>query len=87
LHVSVSDAVSKKIPSLIIDNLLFLHKNYKLKMKVFKFGGMSIKDAEAIKNVNHILSLYDKEKIVSVISAIGKTTNQLEMIVENFLCK
>ncbi len=56
-------------------------------MKVFKFGGMSIKDAEAIKNVNHILSLYDKEKIVSVISAIGKTTNQLEMIVENFLCK
>ncbi|HOS17137.1 MAG TPA: aspartate kinase, partial [Bacteroidales bacterium] len=58
--------------------------NYKLKMKVFKFGGMSIKDAEAIKNVNHILSLYDKEKIVSVISAIGKTTNQLEMIVETF---
>lgn len=53
-------------------------------MKVFKFGGMSIKDAEAIKNVNHILSLYDKEKIVSVISAIGKTTNQLEMIVETF---
>jgi len=84
LHVSVSDAVSKKIPSLIIDNLLFLHKNYKLKMKVLKFGGMSIKDAEAIKNVNHILSLYDKEKIVSVISAIGKTTNQLEMIVETF---
>ena len=53
-------------------------------MKVLKFGGMSIKDAEAIKNVNHILSLYDKEKIVSVISAIGKTTNQLEMIVETF---
>jgi aspartate kinase len=51
-------------------------------MKVFKFGGASVKDADAVKNVAQILSLYEKEKLMVVVSAMGKTTNKLEEVVE-----
>ena len=54
-------------------------------MKVFKFGGASVKNADAIKNVARIISLYPNEKIGVVISAMGKTTNALEQIVSDFL--
>jgi len=50
-------------------------------MKVFKFGGASVKNTDAVKNVGAILSLYPGEKIVIVVSAMGKTTNKLEEIV------
>ena len=50
-------------------------------MKVFKFGGASVKNAEAVKNVAAILSLYEGQKITVVVSAMGKTTNKLEEIV------
>ena len=50
-------------------------------MRVFKFGGASVKDPEAVKNVGAILSLYEGEKIIVVVSAMGKTTNKLEEIV------
>ena len=52
-------------------------------MKVFKFGGASVKDANAVKNVCDILSLYKNEKIIVVVSAMGKTTNLLEKIIES----
>lgn len=48
-------------------------------MKVFKFGGASVKDAAAIRNVAAILSL-NPEPLVVVVSAMGKTTNALEQI-------
>jgi aspartate kinase len=51
-------------------------------MLVFKFGGASVKNAEAIQNVSKILSLYATEKRLVVISAMGKTTNALEEIVQ-----
>lgn len=51
-------------------------------MKVFKFGGASVKDAEAVRNVASILSLYKGDKLGIVISAMGKTTNAMEQIVE-----
>jgi aspartate kinase len=51
-------------------------------MLVFKFGGASVKNAEAIQNVSKILSLYATNKRLVVISAIGKTTNALEEIVQ-----
>ncbi|NDF59774.1 MAG: aspartate kinase [Crocinitomicaceae bacterium] len=51
-------------------------------MIVFKFGGASVKDAKAVKNVANVLSLYSNEKIVVVISAMGKTTNLLEEVVQ-----
>lgn len=47
---------------------------------VFKFGGASVKSAEAIENVIDILKLYSNRKIVVVVSAMGKTTNQLESV-------
>ncbi|MES2588087.1 MAG: aspartate kinase [Bacteroidota bacterium] len=50
-------------------------------MLVFKFGGASVKNASAVKNVAKILRLFSKEKKVVVISAMGKTTNLLEEIV------
>ena len=49
-------------------------------MKVFKFGGASVKDASAIRNVSKIMSLFPDEEILVVLSAIGKTTNKLEEI-------
>jgi aspartate kinase len=51
-------------------------------MLVFKFGGASVKDADAIKNVASILSLFQNKKRLVVISAMGKTTNAMEEIVD-----
>ncbi|MFN8155705.1 MAG: aspartate kinase [Bacteroidia bacterium] len=51
-------------------------------MKVFKFGGASVKDAEAVKNMASILKLFPGEKLTVVISAMGKTTNALERVVK-----
>ncbi len=56
-------------------------------MQVFKFGGASVKDAESIKNVAKILqNCKDLEKVV-VISAMGKTTNALEDVVNYYVAK
>ena len=49
-------------------------------MKVFKFGGASIKDANSIKNMTDIVAEYPGDSIVIVVSAMGKTTNHLEEI-------
>ncbi len=51
-------------------------------MNVFKFGGASVKDADAVKNVLSILQLFKGKKLGVVISAMGKTTNAMESIVE-----
>jgi len=53
----------------------------KEKRKVFKFGGASLKDASAIRNVGKILQRYQSNPLFIVVSAIGKTTNQLEEVV------
>jgi len=53
-------------------------------MKVFKFGGASVKDAEAIRNVGRILTLHKNDKLIIVISAIGKTTNLLERLIDAY---
>ena len=53
-------------------------------MKIFKFGGASINNAERIKNVSSIFKSYGDEKILVVISAMGKTTNDLEKVVDAF---
>ncbi len=51
-------------------------------MKVFKFGGASVKDAQGVRNVSKILSLYKGQKLGVVISAMGKTTNAMEGVVQ-----
>lgn len=55
-------------------------------MKVFKFGGASVKDAEAVKNVASILQHFQNDKIVVVMSAMGKMTNSLERLTDAFFC-
>jgi len=49
-------------------------------MKVFKFGGASVKDAESVRRVAEIIEAHAGEKIIVVVSAMGKTTNILEEI-------
>jgi aspartate kinase len=46
-------------------------------MQVFKFGGASVKDAAAIKNLAEIVARYKEDKLLIVVSAMGKTTNGL----------
>ena len=53
-------------------------------MKVFKFGGASVSTSDRIKNVGRILKNYSGEKLVVVVSAMGKTTNTLEKVAEAF---
>ncbi len=53
-------------------------------MKVFKFGGASVNSVERIQNISHILKYWKGEKIVVIISAMGKTTNALEKVVDAF---
>lgn len=53
-------------------------------MKVFKFGGASVKDADAVRNVAAILRKYENEKLVVVISAMGKTTNAFEKVLASW---
>ena len=53
--------------------------------KVFKFGGASIKDVESIKTVGEILQSYKNDDLVVVFSAIGKVTNMLEVVVEQYV--
>ncbi len=54
-------------------------------MRVFKFGGASVKDANAVRNVARVLKKTGYEELVVVISAMGKTTNALEKIVDSYL--
>lgn len=56
-------------------------------MKVFKFGGASVSNPDRIKNVKDIIQSYSGEKLLIVISAMGKTTNALEKVVEAFYNK
>jgi aspartate kinase len=56
-------------------------------MKVFKFGGASVKDADGIKNVYSVLQQVGHEDVLLVISAMGKTTNALEVVIKNYFDK
>ena len=56
-------------------------------MKIFKFGGASVKDAEGVKNVLHVLNTVGHEDVLLVISAMGKTTNALEVVIKNYFEK
>jgi len=51
-------------------------------MRVFKFGGASVKDGDSVRNVASILRLFPDGPLVIVVSAMGKTTNALEKVVQ-----
>ena len=53
-------------------------------MKVYKFGGASIKDAEGIRNISQFVLNENVEPLIIVVSAMGKTTNMLEKVVNDY---
>ena len=56
-------------------------------MKVFKFGGASVKDAAGIRNVYDVLQKAGYQDVLLVVSAMGKTTNALELVIKNYFEK
>ena len=53
-------------------------------MRIFKFGGASVKDAPSVKNVASVLQQVGYEDVLIIVSAMGKTTNALEEIVATY---
>jgi aspartate kinase len=53
-------------------------------MKVFKFGGASVKDANAVKNVASVIQRFISDELLIVVSAMGKTTNALENLAKAY---
>jgi len=53
-------------------------------MKVFKFGGASVKDAGSVRNVARVLNLYSNDNLAVVVSAMGKITNALERLLNAY---
>ena len=53
-------------------------------MKVFKFGGASVKNPEGIKNLLSLVKKSNNERLIVVVSAMGKTTNALEAIIDYY---
>jgi len=62
--------------------LKFAHDN-----NLFKFGGASVKDVDAVKNVARVLKHEGTEKTLVVISAMGKMTNKFEEIIDAYIYK
>ena len=56
-------------------------------MRIFKFGGASVKDADGVKNVFNVLQKVGYEDVLLVVSAMGKTTNALELVIKNYFDK
>ena len=54
-------------------------------MRVFKFGGASVKDANGVKNVVKVLEKVGYKNTLIVVSAMGKTTNAIEIVIDKYL--
>lgn len=53
-------------------------------MRIFKFGGASVKDAKGVQNVAKVLKKVGYTDTLVIVSAMGKTTNALEVIVDQY---
>lgn len=53
-------------------------------MRIFKFGGASVKDAEGIHNMYRVLEQTGHAQTLIVVSAMGKTTNAFEKLIEAY---
>jgi len=62
----------------------YLQKKVFIEMKVFKFGGASVKDAAGVRNVASLLQSVGYENTCIIVSAMGKTTNALEEVVKRY---
>lgn len=49
-------------------------------MQIFKFGGASVKDVEGVRNLERVVQRFGTDQLVIVVSAMGKTTNKLEVL-------
>jgi aspartate kinase len=56
-------------------------------MRVFKFGGASVKDANGVRNVYDVLQKVGYNDVLIVVSAMGKTTNALEVVIRDYFDK
>ena len=56
-------------------------------MRIFKFGGASIKDADSVRNIYNLLQVTGHSDVLLVVSAMGKTTNAIEEIIDNYFEK
>ena len=54
-------------------------------VKVFKFGGASVRDAAAVRNVAEIIRRYPDDSLVVIVSAMGKITNALEALLNAYV--
>ena len=53
-------------------------------MKILKFGGASVKDAESVKNLEKVLKIIGTSEVLIIVSAMGKTTNTLEEVIDHY---
>ncbi len=53
-------------------------------MHVLKFGGASVKDAQGVKNLEKVLKITGTTETIVVVSAMGKTTNALEKVIDHY---
>src|SRR5690606_32493102 len=53
-------------------------------MRIFKFGGASVQDASGIQNVVKVLETVGHQNTLLVVSAMGKTTNAMELVVKKY---
>jgi aspartate kinase len=67
----------------MVNHIIFARRQISY-MKVFKFGGASVDSVTRIRNLASILKEFKSEKLLIVISAMGKTTNALEKVAESF---
>lgn len=56
-------------------------------MRIFKFGGASVKDGAGVRNVYEVLRKVGFDDVLLVVSAMGKTTNALELVVKDYFEK
>jgi aspartate kinase len=56
-------------------------------MRIFKFGGASVKDAAGVQNVYQVLQKTGYDDVLLVVSAMGKTTNALEVVIRDYFGK
>lgn len=54
-------------------------------MQIFKFGGASVKDAEGLRNLSRVIQKKKNSSLLVVISAMGKTTNKLEELLNAYV--
>jgi len=54
-------------------------------LKVFKFGGASVKDSSSVQNMAHIIKANIDDQLIVIVSAMGKTTNDIEQLLQRIL--